>query len=291
MTKPFDTTPKDLVEAAPADWVASFGLSIDPAKIAVIDADVSVVTAEADKVIRVDDDQPWILHMEFQASHETDLARRLSRYNALLQRRHGCPVATVLYLLRQAANAPALTGEFEVVAPIVPAWTFRYSVIRVWEVPVESWLTGGLRLLPFAPIAKVVKDEIPGVIERIRVRLDAEAPEVVKRHLWMATELMMGLKYDADFIEHLLEGIGHMEESTIYQRILERGENRGRSKEIRKFIVLYGTERLGMMPDDLRTVLNSIVDPDRLEHLFDRTMKATLWADVFSGQSTDAIDG
>ena len=72
MPKPFDATLKDLVEAYPRDWLAQLDLST-PVPVAVIDADLSTVTAQADKVLRVDEPSPWLLHLELQASRDPGL--------------------------------------------------------------------------------------------------------------------------------------------------------------------------------------------------------------------------
>jgi hypothetical protein len=58
MTKPFDATTKDLIEAAPAGWVTYFGRTVSPSAVRVVDADLSTVTTGADKVIRVTDPFP-----------------------------------------------------------------------------------------------------------------------------------------------------------------------------------------------------------------------------------------
>ena len=44
---------------------------------------MSTVTAEADKVIRVDGPEPWLVHIELQTGFDRALPRRLLRYNAL----------------------------------------------------------------------------------------------------------------------------------------------------------------------------------------------------------------
>ena len=64
MSKPYDATSKDLIEADPAGWVTFLGCPVSPADVRLVDADVSTVTADADKVIRVDSPFPWLLHVE-----------------------------------------------------------------------------------------------------------------------------------------------------------------------------------------------------------------------------------
>ena len=93
MSKPFDATLKHLPEVYPQHWARLVGVPVS-APVAVIDADVSTVTAAADKVLRVDEPDPWLLHLEFQASYDAALSQRLLRYNVLLGARQGRPKST-----------------------------------------------------------------------------------------------------------------------------------------------------------------------------------------------------
>ncbi len=82
MAKPYDSTTKFLIEEFPRDWLALAGC--DPTgPVELIDANLSTITAEADKVIRVGGDSPWLAHIEFQSSRDPRLGSRLCRYNAL----------------------------------------------------------------------------------------------------------------------------------------------------------------------------------------------------------------
>lgn len=300
MSKPYDVTSKDLIEAAPADWVAFFGRPVDPAKVRVIDADVSAVSAAADKVIRVEDDPPWILHLEFQASSETGLPRRWLRYNALLHERHGCPVATAVVLLRKEANASDVTGEWAIAAPVGPGWAFRYQVLRVWESPVEPLLTGGLGLLPLAPIAAVPPGDLPAVVNRLRSRLGSEATRGMEARLWTGTYILLGLKYEDAFIAALLEGVLQMEESTTYQAILRRGlkegraqgeaegrvigEVKGRATEARELLLRLGTKKFGPPPADVVAEIAAIGEAEPLERLVERVLDVASWPELMAGR-------
>jgi len=62
MPGPFDTTTKFLVQTYPRDWLAYLGLAT-PEAVDVIDADLSTVTAAADKVIRLSEPEPWLVHV------------------------------------------------------------------------------------------------------------------------------------------------------------------------------------------------------------------------------------
>jgi predicted transposase YdaD len=65
MAKKFDATLKSLLEDSPVDWLRLAGRP--PAPVAVMDADVSTVTAATDKVLRVTAKRPWVMHIDFQA--------------------------------------------------------------------------------------------------------------------------------------------------------------------------------------------------------------------------------
>ena len=105
MPKQFDATLKDLAESYPSDWLTQLEL---PATglVALVDADVSTVTAQADKVLGIGGPNPWLLHMELQASRDPELATRLLRYNVLLYGRHALPVHTAVVLLRPESGRP-----------------------------------------------------------------------------------------------------------------------------------------------------------------------------------------
>ena len=102
MEKLYDPTLKALVETAPADWLPL--LRLPPARVSVIDADVSaVLSGAADKVLLVHADPQYLLHLDFQAGHDSArLPRRLRLYNTVLEDRHDLLVRSVAVLLHRA---------------------------------------------------------------------------------------------------------------------------------------------------------------------------------------------
>jgi len=105
MSRSFDATLKHLLEAYPFDWVRLAGRS-EAAEVQVVDVDLSTVSAEADKVIRIGGAEAMLLHLELQATYDPRMGRRLQRYNALLDYRHDLPVQSVVLLLRPEADGP-----------------------------------------------------------------------------------------------------------------------------------------------------------------------------------------
>jgi hypothetical protein len=83
LSKPFDATTKRLVELGPMDWVSFLGLPGTDATL--LSADLSTVTAGADRVLRVEHEPPYGLHLEFQASRDVAMDLRCLRYNVLAE--------------------------------------------------------------------------------------------------------------------------------------------------------------------------------------------------------------
>ncbi len=253
MSKPYDATSKDLLETDPAGWVTFLGCAVPSSAVGMIDADLSTVTTDADKVIRVDEPYRWLLHLDIQTGSDSSLDRRLLRYNALLHARHGVPVASAVVLLRRAANMTWLNGCLSVAPPVGPAWEFRYEVVRVWERPASDFLNGPLGLLPLAPLADVNAADLPAVVTGIRARLGVEVARPLAAKLWSAAYVLMGLKYNEALIDSVLSGVMQMEESVTYQAILRRGMQdgiqqgiqQGSAQEALKVLFRQGRKKFG----------------------------------------------
>ena len=282
MSKPFDATPKGLVEIRPPDWPAFLG--VVARAVEVVDADVSTVTAAADKVLLVRaDDGDRIQHLDFQSGPDASVPRRTHGYSAMLEERHELPVESVVVLLRPEANLIAINGVYERSLPraATPYLHFRYRVIRVWELPVETVLQAGISVLPLAPISAVRQDELPAVIARMKQRLDAEADRATVAELWTATKIFLGLRYEAAFVEQLLQGVRAMKESTTYQAIKEEGREEGRLEEVRRLLLRLGEDRFGSGPTpEQEAIIRAIGTPDRLEELVIRTGHVATWTEL-----------
>jgi predicted transposase YdaD len=276
MPKPFDATLKELIEAYPRDWLAQLGLS-SLAPVDVIDADLSTVTTQADKVLRVHDVVPWLFHLELQASRDPHLSGRLHRYNVLLHYRHGLPVHTVLVLLRREADDPSLTGMVRVQPPHGrSSLEFRYEVVRLWQRPVETILEGGVGTLPLAPLCKVARAALPGVIRRMDERLTRETTLAEAATLWTSTYLLMGLRFPPKVAAQLLRGVRAMKESSTYQAILDEG----RAEEARKVLLLVGSKHFGPPDAQTRAAIEAITHLDRLERLTERAFDVGSWEEL-----------
>jgi hypothetical protein len=133
VTTPYDPTLKTLAELAPADWLPLAGRR--RRRVTIEDSDIgTLVSGASDKLFRVHDNPPYLLHLEFQAGHDSvALPLRLRLYNSVFENRHGLPVLSVPVLLHQRADSPQLTGHLVSGPPgEEPFSTLRYEVVRVW---------------------------------------------------------------------------------------------------------------------------------------------------------------
>ncbi len=280
----FDTTTKHLIEGGPRDWLTLAGLPVSPAPdaVTVVDAELSTVTTAADKLLRVaGPDGPYVAHVEFQASADADLDHRVLVYNVLARWRHRVPVRSVVYLLRPDAITRSLAGGVREVLEVGARLEFDYRLIRVWELPVEMVLNGGMGTLPLAPVTDVAEAELPGVIDRMRHRADSEMSTLEARELWATTHILLGLRYNRGVANVLMKGLVDMKESTTYMEIIEIGERRGEAKgQIegeRRVLIRLATKKFGSPETTAIARLEAITDPEILEQLSESLLTATRW--------------
>jgi predicted transposase YdaD len=246
--------------------------------VRLVNADVSTLTLGSDKVFEVSGPKPWLLHLEAQSDHEITLDERVHLYNTVLGYRHQKPVRSLVILLRRAADSPRLTGLLEHQEPDGDWYRrYRYRVVRLWELPVEVFLEGGLGVLPLAPVSDVAPEALPDVIRRMKKRLQPQ-PLEERGYLWTATYILMGLSYTDELTNTLLEGVLEMEQSVTYQAIVKKGE----AREKRKMLLLLGSQRFGAPDAHTAAAIEAITDLDRLEQLALQLNQASSWEELLA---------
>ncbi len=230
MPKPIDATTRSYLEKHPADWLDTIGLD-HGASVEVVNSDVSTITAEADKVLRVDGVEPWLAHVELQASRDVKLPQRLLRYNVLLSYRHGLPVHSVIVLLCPEADGAELTVVLHQESPDGRCrLEFHYHVVRVWELDLERLLAGGIGTLPLAPLAVRSEEQMPTVVEALMQRVDPAGATAEAKEFWSATAFLAGLRFPWESIKHWFRGVAAMRESSVYEGLLQEGRAEGASR-------------------------------------------------------------
>ncbi len=295
MRKRYDPTTKDILYRDPPAWMSYMQLSAAGRPIEVIDADLSTVPSEADRVYRVGGPHPYLVHVEMQSRHDSRLARRLWRYNALLDLKYHLRVMSVALLLRREAGSRKLNGSLNLSLPGgEPVVSFRYRVVRAWEHPVAPILAGPLATLPMAALADVSSDDLPDVLENIDSRLAAEAPPSEAVRIMASTLILAGMRLtpdDVDTLRRRLRTMNILKDSSFYQVLLKEGKELGleeglrlgQLKEARKLLIRLGRARFGRLPNPTRAVIEGIDDLERLEQLSERILTATSWDDLLAG--------
>jgi predicted transposase YdaD len=282
----FDATLKDLVRSYPRDWLAGLDFPIS-GPVEVLTPDLSTLTAFTDVVLRVGDS---LVHLDFQSGADPHLPRRLLLYNVLLHRHYGLPVHSLVVLLRPSANRSDLTGQVRYEGrPERGRLEFQFEIVRLWQVPAETLLTGGLGTLPLAPLGQLPEgaapeESLPAVISRLVERALAELPEPEAGRLLTGAFVLTGLRIAPELAVPMFQGVRAMRDSTTYQYILEEGRQEGlamgRVDEAQRVLLRQGRIRFGDPDGATVAAVRAVTDLERLERLLDRLVTAANWQEL-----------
>ncbi len=281
----YDPTMKKLIDLSAPDWVRWLQkhLALPPGDFAVESPNVST-TADADRVFRCEGSPPYLLNLEFESQWRAERPERFLKYSVLLSDKTGLPVCTVVLLICKEANSSDLTGLFERSLNDAVYLQWRYIVIKAWEVPTKEFLTGGIGLLPFAPMSATTEDELPSIIRTMDERFREVAPTRVY-DLFMAAGVLMGLRFSDKLIEDLMNGVMRMENSSFYQMIRNKGLNEGRNEQrivtSRDFVLELGVDRFGEPNELQRGEIERIEDAERLHRMVRQVAHSTSWDELF----------
>ena len=137
--------------------------------------------------------------------------------------------------------------------------------------------------MPLAPISDVPVADIPEVIAQIEQKMSSIQEPSLREDLWVTTSILMGLKYEDAFTAQMLKGVQGMEESTVYQAIIKKGEKRGAEKNAREIILQIGRDRFGTEPTDaIIEALSKITTIKRLNELVRRSIVVSSWGELLA---------
>ena len=293
MSKPYDSTLKQIVDLLAPDWIRwlapRLGLPAD-VSASPLDADLSTVQPVADKVFRLDPPGSGVVLLEVQSAWAGDLPDRLLLYSVLLEQRHGGPVYAVAVLLRRDANSPSLGGTLTRTHPGGRAYLrFEYEVIRVWDLPADALLAGGLGTAPLGLLTDDAAPRLGELVQRFADRVAAEVPSVETQNVLLTgSYILMGMRYDKDTIHPLFHGIQKMRESSTYQAILEEGleeglelgREEGEIASRQQDVLDLLEERSGAVPTDVAARVRGCRDAARLRTVLRQCVRIAAAADL-----------
>jgi len=236
----FDNVCKLLAEKYPFDF-AKWLLPQAPKTIKVLKTELSIEPIRADFVTFLQTENR-ILHIEFQTNPQSKppIPFRELDYSVRLIRTYQVPVTQVVIFLQETNDPIVFTEEY-----VNETTRHRYRVIRMWEQEPELFLNN-LALLPLAPLTQTNSPQ--SLLSQIANNVAKIADRETKQDIAAYTEILAGLRFEKDFIRQLLsEDI--MQESVIYQDILQKGERigeqRGEQRGELKFCLFLLNQRFG----------------------------------------------
>lgn len=275
MAKQYDAAIKHLIEAHAADWLTVLGLP-PTTPVEVIDADVSSISAAADKVLLVHAAEPFVFHVEFQTGVDVEVDERTLFYNVVLRWRRKLPVVSIVLMLHPRAMTGA-TGRV-VSGTSDSRIEFQYR----WEQPAETWLNGPLGLLPLAPLGAASDAELADIIQKVEQRIERDAPPEESKDLLTAAYLLTGVRHGAAKMRQLLKGANLMDVakySSTPQVLAELAEERG----MRTLILDLARQRFGEPGEQALAALGAVEDRSQLKAIARRIFDATSWDELLSG--------
>ena len=102
---------------------------------------------------------------------------------------------------------------------------FRYNVVRLWEQDAADIMRHE-GLLPLAVLCRT-DTEPAQLLRAVAQQIREIAASDERREQIGATQILAGLRFPNSLIYQILKGTDMLEESTVYQDILQRGVQRG----------------------------------------------------------------
>jgi len=155
---------------------------------------------------------------------------------------------------------------------------------------VETFLHGGLGLLPLAtlcqmPADKALTDALREVVREIDRRLGKETSHAAAVRLMYAAFILTGIRVRREEAEAIYQGVQNMSELTAYDEMIEeidKGERRGELRGRIRFLLRQGRNKFGPPDAATEAALTAIQDLDRLERLADAVFTATSWQELLA---------
>lgn len=289
MSHPFDATLKDILGHSAADLTPVLHLPVGVPSRA-LNIDLSTISAASDVAFGFGQPLEQIVDVNFQSGPDNLVDARLLLYNAAYHHHYPVPVRSILILLRPAADHSHLTGLLTYRAGGSRV-EFAYEVIRLWQQPLAPFLTGGLALLPLAPLCQLAADvpleqALRELIHQIDRRLTAEAPYARAVQLMTAAFVLTGLRVGKQSLSHIFRGVKAMYDSSAFTLYEEKGRQEGRQEgrveESHRLLLRLGSKRLGVADSATEAALRAINDIDRLERMADTVLTASSWQELLA---------
>lgn len=270
----YDNTCKYLAENYPGEFVRWLLPGVE-SDIQVLKTELNLEPIRADSVIFLQTSSQ-ILHLEFQTSPTSTppLDFRMLDYYTRLKRQYWCEIEQVLIFLQATSSEIVYNTEY-----VDKKTRHEFRVIRLWEEDPTPLLTN-VALLPLATLAQT--DSPTDLLTQVVAAVDMIEETDERQNISACVQVLAGLRFDKNLIQQLFrEEI--MQESVIYQDILQKGlqqgEERGKKQEALALILRQLARRFGdiqpQIEQQIRTLSITQLE-DLAEALLDFTSQSDL---------------
>jgi predicted transposase YdaD len=245
----YDNTCKYLAEQYPSDFV-KWLFATETSDIRILKTELSLEPIRADSVTFLQIINT-ILHLEFQTLPASNPAIdfRMLDYYTRLKREYQCQIQQVVIFLQQTTSEIVFRQEY-----VDTNTRHRYRIIRLWEQDPAALLANPA-LLPLAALAR--SDSPNALLEQVAANVDMIEEIVERQNISACVQILAGLRFERNIIQQLFrEEI--MQESVIYQDILQKGEQRGKKQEAIALIMRQLARRIGVIDSQLEQQICSL---------------------------------
>ncbi|MFM7426883.1 MAG: Rpn family recombination-promoting nuclease/putative transposase [Elainella sp.] len=281
LVKKADIGGKRLISLAPTAWVQWVTQQPDLVAQQILGSEFQWISRENDVLVKVTSPEQgeFLVLNELQLRYSPNLPARMRAYAALAEERYNLPVYPVLVNILPPAASVVIAQSYESSLLGLEARQ-DYRVINLWEVEAEVVFEQSLTaLLPFVPILKQGGEV--AVVQRAltQLRQDEQMVELEALLGFFASFVL-----DSEVVRQIMRwDMAVLRESPWYQEILQEGEQRGRQEgrqeERQSLILKLLTRRVGDLPPDLTTQVQSL-SLEQLEALGEALLDFTALSDL-----------
>jgi hypothetical protein len=280
MSLPFDATLKEIVSQAPADFQLAFHLSTaEPVRS--LNVDLSTISAVTDVALGFGEPLTEIVDLNFQSGPDSTVDARLHLYNAMLHLKYGVPIRSILVLLRPKADRRQLKGRLSYTSGDRRV-RFEYDVVRLWRQPLQSFLEGGVGLLPLATLCKMpagmpMEQSLHAVVHEIDQRLAALPDHAQAVRLMSAAFTLASSRFSKDTTRRIFEGVTIMHKPTLWDEVEEK-----QMQWSKRLLLRVGRKKFGDPDRKDETAFNKIKELARLDRMIDAIFEANSWKELLA---------
>lgn len=270
----YDNTCKYLAENYPTEF-AQWLLGSETSDIQVLKTELNLEPIRADSVTFLQIANQ-ILHLEFQTTPKSTypLDFRMLDYYTRLKRQYWCDIEQVLIFLQPTSSEIVFNTQY-----VDKNTRHEYRVIRLWEED-PTPLLANPALLPLATLARTNSPQ--DLLEQVAASVDMIEVTDERQNISACVQVLAGLRFDKGLIQQLFrEEI--MQESVIYQDILQKGlqqgEERGKKQEALQLILRLLKRRFGAIEPEIEEQIRAL-SITRLEDLAEALLDFSSHSDL-----------